>query len=675
MFFDSKNWLLAGSLLLFSQGLRAQGQEGFPLSNLDTNANPCVNFYQYAAGGWMQNNPMPETESRWGSFNILAKQNDVKIKVILEEAAKTPGLKGSQAQLVGDFYSSALDTLTLNKLGVKPLKAVLSKINGLKSPQDVARLSAELRPLGVGGLFSFYVGIDAKDSETHRIHLGQGGLGLPDRDYYLQTDVNSVRIRQEYVAHIDAMFKLAGIKEARAGERLLAMETELAKISMSRVERRDPDKTYHKYSLTEFYNMPAWAGFPWKIFFTTLQLKPFDAVIVSQPAFLQGLTTLLSKYKTADWKLYFKWQALNGSSNVLSGAIERESFRFYQGVLSGTKVMKPRWERSVNLVNGTLGETLGQLFVKKHFSPESKMKVSEMVENLREAFAERIDALAWMSAATKKQAMVKLGAFNYKIGYPDKWKDYSMVDIKKNTLYQNVQNVNRRKFQLMVDKIGQPIDKDEWGMTPQTVNAYYSASRNEIVFPAGILQPPFYDPEADDAVNYGGIGAVIGHEFSHGFDDKGSKFDAKGNLKNWWTAEDRAKFEARTAKIVAQYSRFEVLDSVYVNGALTQGENIADLAGLTMAYYALKASYSKKPAPEPIGGFSWQQRFFLGWTHVWSQNISEKELRRRILTDSHAPGKERVLGPLANMPEFWEAFGCTPGNPMIAPEDVRVVIW
>jgi putative endopeptidase len=674
-FFLSKTNLIAGAFLLVSQFIQGQDQEGFPLSNLDKNADPCTNFYQFAAAGWMQNNPMPETESRWGSFNILAKQNDVKIKLILEGAAKTPGLKGSQTQLVGDFYSSALDTNTLNKLAAKPLKSIIKKINRLKSPQDIAKLTAELRPLGIGGLFSFYVGIDAKDSEKHRVHLGQGGLGLPDRDYYLNTDEASERIRQAYVAHIDAMFKLAGIRENKAGARILAMETELAKISMTRVERRDPDKTYNKYQLEDFYKQPEWSAFPWEVFFTTLQLNTFDALIVSQPAFLKGMVELLDKYKTADWKLYFKWQALNDASNILSGAIERESFSFYQGVLSGTRVMKPRWERSVHLVNGNLGETLGQLFVQKHFSPESKMKVSELVENLREAFAERIDALDWMSPATKKQAMKKLGAFNYKIGYPDKWKDYSMVEIKKNTLYQNVQNVNRRKFELMVAKIGQPIDKDEWGMTPQTVNAYYSASRNEIVFPAGILQPPFYNPNADDAVNYGAIGAVIGHEFSHGFDDKGSKFDDKGNLKNWWTAEDRAKFEARTAKIVAQYSRFEVLDSVYVNGALTQGENIADLAGLTMAYYDLKASYNKKGVPDLIDGFNWQQRFFLGWTHVWSQNISEKELRRRILTDSHSPGKERVLGPLANMPEFWEAFGCTPGNPMVAPEEVRVVLW
>ncbi len=671
----TKNSLFLGIALLLGVEVQAQSPAGFPLSNLDPSADPCTNFYQYAAGGWMKNNPMPSTESRWGSFNMLAKANDLKIRAILEGAAAKKAPKGSAEQLVGDMYAAALDTSTLDKLGAKPLAPLMNEINALNSTKEIPSLMGKLRPLGIGGLFSFYVGIDAKDSEANRVQLGQGGLGLPDRDYYLKMDEENTKIRTAYVKHIDAMFALAGQKDPKAGERILNLETELAKISMSRVERRDPDKTYNKYTAEEFFSHPDWSAFNWMEYFTLLMVPDFDAIIVGQPDFLKGMVSLLQQYPLADWKTYYRWQAINGASNMLTTAMERESFNFYRGVLSGTQVMKPRWERAVDLVNGSLGETLGQLFVKEHFSPAAKKRVSEMVEELRTAFGERIQALEWMSAETKAQAMVKLAAFNYKIGYPDEWKDYSMVDIKRNTLYANMQNISKRRFQLMIEKIGKPVDKNEWGMTPQTVNAYYSASRNEIVFPAGILQAPFFNPQADDAVNYGGIGAVIGHEFSHGFDDKGSKFDAQGNLRNWWTEADRAAFEKRTQKIVEQYGRFEVLDGLFVNGALTQGENIADLAGLTMAYYALKNAIAKNGEPPLIDGFSWQQRFFLGWTHVWSQNISEKELRRRILTDSHSPGKERVLGPLTNMPEFWEAFNCNLGQPMVADENVRVTIW
>jgi putative endopeptidase len=664
---------------LFAVGMSmqtaAQDGKGFPLSNLDRTVDPCDNFYQFAAGGWMEKNPIPSTESRWGSFNILAKQNDEKIRIILEEVSKLKSDKGSPEQLVGDFYAAAMDTITLEKLGAKPLQPVLAKINGLQNQKQLAKLSADLRKMGVGGLFSFYVTLDAKESSINRVHLGQGSLGLPDRDYYLKSDAESEKIRQEYVKHIDAMFKLAGVKDAEAGKRILTFETELARFSMSRVERRDPDKTYNKYSIDAFYSDKALQAYDWKTYFTGITSTSFNHIILTQPDYLKKMADLLSKTSIADLQTYYRWQAINGASSLLNSAIETESFRFYRTVLSGTKVMKPRWERSVDLTNSYLGETLGQIFVKRHFSPQSKERVSLMVENLRTAFAMRIEALPWMSDATKKQAMIKLQAFTYKIGYPEKWKDYSKVVINRTSLYQNAMNVGQKSLALMLEKIEKPVDPTEWGMTPQTVNAYYSPSRNEIVFPAGILQPPFFDPKADDAVNYGGIGAVIGHEFSHGFDDKGSKFDAQGNLKNWWTEEDRARFDERTQKLVEQYNGFQVLDSVYVNGSLTLGENIADLAGLTMAYYALEAHLKKTGTPEPIDGFNWQQRFFLGWAHVWSQNITDKELRRRILTDSHSPGKERVLGPLRNMPEFWNAWGCSPGRGMVAEENDRVILW
>ncbi|MDP2187431.1 MAG: M13 family metallopeptidase [Sphingobacteriaceae bacterium] len=673
-----RNVYMAFVLLLGTQ-LQAQPlASGIPRENLDLSTTPCENFYQYAAGGWMKANPMPETESRWGSFNKLAKQNDEKIKVILDRLAKgsSPVAKGSPEQLVGDFYRSALDTAALERLGTKPVQPYLAKIDALKDKKDLMKLLGELRPAGFGGFFSFYVGLDAKNSQINIVNLGQGGLGLPDRDYYLKTDAPSLEIQKAYVAYMTRLFKLAGVSQAdNAASRVYAIEMQLAQASMSRVERRDPDKTYNKYSYADFSKDPALGYLKWQDFFAASATPDFKELVVGQVEFIKSLQPLIEKSSLTELKNYLKWSVLNSSAGMLTSNFEKAQFGFYQTTLSGTTVMKPRWERAVSLTNGSLGEVLGQLFVKEHFSKEAKAKVSEMVEHLRYAFKTRIEALDWMSETTKAEALVKLAAFEYKIGYPDKWKDYSKVDIRAGRLFENVVNTRRHGFAEMVAKIGQPVDKTEWGMTPQTVNAYYSPSRNEIVFPAGILQPPFYDPEAEDAVNYGGIGAVIGHEFSHGFDDKGSKYDASGNLSNWWTEEDRTQFEARTGKIVAQFNGYEVLEGININGSLTQGENIADLAGLTMAYYAYIHAKEGQDIGAEIEGYTWQQRFFLGWAQVWAQNISEKELRKRIITDSHSPGEYRVRGPLANMPEFWEAWGCTPGQGMVAPQEVQVKIW
>lgn len=651
---------------------------GISNENLDLSTTPCENFYQYAAGGWMKANPMPETESRWGSFNKLAKQNDEKIKVILDRLAKgsSPVAKGSAEQLVGDFYRSALDTAALERLGTKPVQPYLAKIDALKDKKDLMKLLGELRPAGFGGFFSFYVGLDAKNSQMNIVNLGQGGLGLPDRDYYLKTDAPSLEIQQAYVAYMTRLFKLAGVAKAEeAASKVFQLEKQLAQASMSRVERRDPDKTYNKFSYADFSKDPALGYLKWQDFFAASATPDFTELVVGQVDFIKSLQPLIEKSSLTELKNYLKWSVLNSSAGLLTSNFEKAQFGFYQTTLSGTTVMKPRWERAVTLTNGSLGEVLGQLFVKEHFSKEAKAKVGEMVEHLRYAFKTRIEALDWMSETTKAEALVKLAAFEYKIGYPDKWKDYSKVDIRADRLFENVVNTRRHGFAEMVAKIGQPVDKTEWGMTPQTVNAYYSPSRNEIVFPAGILQPPFYDPNAEDAVNYGGIGAVIGHEFSHGFDDKGSKYDASGNLSNWWTEEDRTQFEARTGKIVAQFNGYEVLEGININGSLTQGENIADLAGLTMAYYAYIHAKEGQDINVEIEGYTWQQRFFLGWAQVWAQNISEKELRKRIITDSHSPGEYRVRGPLANMPEFWEAWGCSTGQGMVAPQEVQVKIW
>jgi putative endopeptidase len=646
---------------------------GYDKTNMMENENPCDNFYDYAAGNWMKNNPIPESESRWGTFNILAKQNEDKIGAILEELVKSKNLtKGSPEQLSRDFYLSYLDSTQREFNKSTPILPLFIIVDGMDKKTEFASMASFLRENGAGGLFSHYVTVDAKNSATNILYFSQGGLSLPDRDYYLKSDSTNLNIRSEYVKYVSKMFGLANQNNSdELAKTILQMETDLAQISLSRVEQRDPEKTYNKMSKSEFTKNFDYLD--WNSMFK--DFPAFEELVVSSPGFYKNLGSIVEKYSLENWKTYFKWHILNSYAGVLSSDFEKASFYFYSTVLRGTKVSKPLKEKAIASVNSNLGESLGQLFVKKHFSPESKATVSLMVEELRTAFKERIELLEWMSPETKIKALEKLKAFNYKIGYPDKWKDYSDVNINSKNLVFNIQNLSQKKYKMMLDKIGQPVDPTEWGMTPQTVNAYYSPTRNEIVFPAAILQAPFFDPKADMAMNYGGIGAVIGHEFSHGFDDKGSKYDAIGNLNNWWTKEDRINFESRTKKIVEQFNRFEVLPSVFINGELTQGENIADLAGLTMAYYALKNVYTDKENKKSPDGFTWEQRFFLSWAHVWAQNISEKELRQRIITDPHSPGEYRVKGPLSNMPEFHNAFGCKPANKLFAPDSTRVILW
>ncbi|MDP2174422.1 MAG: M13 family metallopeptidase [Bacteroidota bacterium] len=655
-----------------------QPKKGYDSLNLDQSVLPCDNFYQFSVGGWMKNNPIPNTESRWGAFNILQKENEKKLKTILDKLLNDDAKysKGSDEQLLKAFYQSALDTQTTNQLGLKPILNEWKKIDVLRNIKDIGVLLANQKQRGFGNLFGFYVSIDAKNSQRNIVYMGQGGLSLPDVDYYTKEDEKSKNIRKEYVNHIQNMFALT--KETKSiegyGNLILNIETDLAKISMTRTERRDPVKTYNLYQYNQF--VKDFDYIDWGIFFKTVSQTSINEMVISQPQFFEKLGGLLKKYTLNDWKTYMKWHVLSSKAGILSKDFQNESFRFNSTVLKGTTQMKPISERSVNMVNAYLGETLGKAFVKQHFSEASKKEVSQMVENLRAVFKERIQNLDWMNDSTKAKAIAKLDAFTYKIGYTEKWKDYSKAKIEYNKLYDNIISISEISFGMMMSKLGKPIDKTEWGMTPQTVNAYYNSSRNEIVFPAGILQAPFYSPDADDALNYGGIGAVIGHEFSHGFDDKGSKYDKDGNLKNWWSSEDRVKFEQKTKKIVEQFNRFEVLDSVFINGSMTQGENIADFAGLTLSYYALKKQYQQSP-PNGIelDGFTWQQRFFLGWSLVWAQNISEKELRNRIITDPHSPGMYRVLGPLSNMPEFWEAFSCDNETKMKAKPNELVNIW
>jgi putative endopeptidase len=657
-----------------------KAQLGYNKEHMDPTVSPCEDFYRYAAGAWMDANPIPGTESRWSMFNVLGKQNDLKLKAILEEKTSKPLLPGTPLQQTQDLYRSAMDLSSIESSGIQSLIAQQKKVQQATNIKELLSLLGSFRANGMASLFGAYVSIDAKKSNTHILYFGQGGLGLPDRDYYLKTDEASEQIKVAYKNYISQLLGLCNLNETQTkAEAIFAIEKNLAEISMSRIEQRDPEKTYNKLSYATFKQQ--YPYFDWDSYLLTLNGNDKNLilgdVIVSNPTFFEKLNNLLTAHSLSAWKAYFEWQLANGMAAYLTTDFESAHFGFYQTTLRGTNEMKPRWEKAVGIVNAYLGEPLGRLFVERHFSPESKQKVSEMVEDLREAFGRRIEALEWMSPETKAKAKEKLQAFGYKIGYPDEWKDYSSIQIKANNLLANLHAINRFQSKQMMEKLNKPVDKNEWGMSPQTVNAYYSPTRNEIVFPAGILQAPFYDPKADDALNYGGIGAVIGHEFSHGFDDKGSKYDATGNLSNWWTEEDNKRFRERTGKIVAQFNRFEVLDGVFIKGELTQGENIADLAGLTMAYYALQKRKSLDPNAHKPGsdGFTWQQRFFLGWALVWAQNITEKELRNRIITDPHSPGRYRVVGPLSNMPEFHEAFSCSQLGTMHAKEEDRVIIW
>jgi putative endopeptidase len=647
--------------------------EAFSLSNLDTTANPCENFYQYSIGGWLKENPIPSTESRWSSFNVVNDSNNFKLRTILEEFAKTESTKGSMEQQLGDFYSTALDSNLSDQLGLKPLEAELNKIDAIDSKAAMIKVIADHKAIGVNSLFGIYVGQDDKNSEQYITHVYQSGLGLPDRDYYLKDDTKSKEIQNEYKKHIGKILSIAGMEDAEAlSETIYNLEYYLASKSMSRVDRRDPDKTYNKYTYRQLDEMSIHIN--WSDYFAAVGLTEVNEVIVSQPNFLKAADHAIDSISMENWKSYLKWRLIDSYASSLSNDFVNANFDFYGKTLSGRKEIKPRWKRALSMVNGNTGQLLGKAFVKRHFPEEAKAEVGQMVENLRAVFKERILALEWMSEETKEKALKKLASFNKKIGYPDKWRSYEGLEISEESLVQNLINAKRFNFAYSMNKLGKPVDKDEWFMSPQTVNAYYSSSKNEIVFPAGILQPPFYSYEADDAINYGGIGAVIGHEFTHGFDDQGSKYDADGNLKNWWSEDDRARFEERANLVVEQFDAYEPLDSLFVNGKLTLGENIADLGGTTLAYYALMKEVEGNE-PADIDGFNYKQRFFLGWAQVWHMNMTDEELRKRVATDPHSPGEYRVLGPLSNMDEFADAFGCEPGDEMVQADSAKAVIW
>lgn len=665
--------LLVGGAFVYKEGLK-----GVDVKSMDKKASPQDDFNQFANGKWMKNNPVPASEGKWTSFQILNERNYDILRNICESAAADKTAEpGSARGKVGNFYRLAMDSNKLEADNFAPLMMDFASIIVVIDNRDAMRQIGRMHKKGIPAFFGFYVGQDVKRSDTYSCYLTQGGLGLPDRDYYLKDDEKSKNIRREYVNHITNMLAMTdynGTQAREAAEQIMEIETSLAKASMTRVERRDPDKTYNKKTMADLEN--EYPQINWKGYFeiTGIDKKNPEFFVMGQPAFFKELNHIMAVTPIRTMRHYLKWNAVRNASGYLSNRFSAESFRFYGTVLTGTTEQKPRWKRAVNATNGAIGEILGQEYVKVVFSEDSKKRMNEMVDNLREAFKNRIEKLDWMSTETKTKALEKLASFNRKLGYPDKWTDYTALEIKTDSYLENNYRASTFDFNDNINKYGNPVDRQEWNMTPQTVNAYYSPLMNEIVFPAAIMQPPFFDPKADDAVNYGAIGAVIGHEFSHGFDDRGSKFDAKGNLNNWWTEEDRAKFDARTQLMVKQYNEFAVADSVHVNGEFTLGENIADFAGLTMAYDAYMLSIKDKE-PVKIDGFTPQQRFFIGYAQVWRSNARTEYLRQAVLTDPHSPAQFRIRGPLSNMPQFYEAFNVKPGDKMYRADSIRVRIF
>ncbi|RPD45448.1 M13 family peptidase [Hymenobacter sediminis] len=652
---------------------------GLNVANIDNSVNACDNFFQYASGNWLKNNPIPAAEVRWGSFNELADKNNALMRQILQEAAaNTSATKGSNAQKVGDYYATAMDSMAIEQAGLKYLQPELARINAIKDLKGVQNEIVRQQLYSTGAFYSAGVGQDEKKSTEYAFQLYQGGLSLPDRDYYLKDDARSKGLRAAYTTYLTNTFKLLGDNEATAAKNAAAVmriETRLAKASRTRVALRDPQANYNKMTVAEFNKQFPNLALPQSL--QAMKLGAVKTVIVGQPEFFKEESTMLKQEPLSDIKTYLRWHMTTSLTSALPKAFGDESFRFSQ-VLTGAKKQQPRWKRMNAATDRALGEAFGQLYVDKAFTPETKQKAMEMVANIREAMGEHIQQSDWMSDATKQEALKKLNAFTVKIGYPDQWKDYSSLNISRESYLKNVLAARQWASMDNLSKFGKPIDRKEWGMTPPTVNAYYNPPMNEIVFPAGIMQPPFFDPKADDAVNYGGMGAVIGHEITHGFDDQGRQYDSEGNLRDWWTKEDAAKFEQRADMVGKQYSAFSPLDSVFVNGKLTMGENLADLGGLNIAYTALqkelKKQYPNGNAPK-YDGFTPEQRFFLAWAQIWRTNARPEYLRQQVMTDPHSPAQFRTSGPLMNMPQFYEAFGCKEDAKMVRAQAERAKVW
>jgi putative endopeptidase len=655
----------------------AQTRRGFDPSNMDKNTLACTDFYQYANGGWLKNTQIPAAYSSWGSFNVLAENNRKVLHEILEEAAKnTNAVKGSNEQKIGDFYASCLDEAKREAEGMKPLVPELARIDKIQDLHGVQAQLAYMHRHGIPALFSFGSLPDLKNSAMVLGFAGQGGLSLPNRDYYTKTDEKSVKLRDEFVKHITNMFQLVGDSTEQAeknAQTVLSVQTRLAQNSRTPIELRDPTTQYHLMSPAQLKELTP--DFSWDDYRRGAGAPVTGDINVAHPEFFTALNKMMSEVPVADWKTYLRWHLITGAAPSLSSKFETENFNFFGKTIEGRKEQLPRWRRCVSATDASLGEALGQVYVARAFTPESKARMKTMVNNLIAAFRERLQKLDWMSEETRKQAIAKLNAFGQKIGYPDKWIDYSAFNVSRDSYLANV--LRSSEFDQVRDftKINKPVDRKEWGMTPPTVNAGYNSLNNDIAFPAGILQAPFFNSEADDAINYGAIGAVIGHEITHGYDDSGAEFDAQGNLKNWWTESDKKNFGARAECVVNQFTGFEAEPGLHLQGKLVSGESIADLGGLYVAYDAFMKSLQGKARPASIDGFTPEQRFFLGWAQVWASKDTPEFSRLLVQSDPHPLSRFRVNGPLSNMPKFAEAFQCKAGEPMVRGDAERCQVW
>ena len=649
-------------------------RSGLDLDGFDRRVRPQDDLYAFAAGRWLDSTPIPADRSNYGTFTQLEDQAKAAVRTVVESAAAAGAAAGTDQQKIGDFYASFLDSARIDVLGVQPLQEDFAGIAGIRTARDVYLWIGRLQRRGVAHPVQLYIGQDSKDSSVYLTGVYQSGLTMPDRDYYLKPDERSARARVEFEAYVQKLLALAGDRDAASGaKRIAALESRLANHHWSRVDNRDPVRTYNRVDLAAAAKLAP--GFDWQALLEGAGLDGRATVLdINQPSYVRELARLIRMMPVADWRLYLKFRVLDAYAPYLATDFERAHFEFHERSISGVEQPKPRWQRAVQTMDGAVGELVGKLYVEATFPPESKARMVALVENLRRAFAQSIDSLEWMSPATKEEARRKLAKITVKIGYPDRWRDYGSLTIRRDDLVGNVRRSSEFEFDRQAAKLGRPLERDEWLMTPQTVNAYYYPPMNEIVFPAAILRPPFFDPSADDAVNYGGIGAVIGHEISHAFDDQGRQFDGDGNLRDWWTFDDNVRFRARAGRLIEQFGAYSVLDAQKLNGELTLGENIGDLSGLAVSFRAYQLALGGVEAPV-IDGFTGPQRFFLGWGQIWRRKYRDDELRRRLVVDPHSPSEYRCNGIVTNLDEFHAAFGLQPGDVLYRPASDRVRIW
>lgn len=670
------NWLLLISVMMGSLACTKDTpkSKAINLADLDTTVSPATDFDNYANGGWKRRFPIPDEKSRFGSFDLLADTGEVQVQTLITEIASKKHEPGTVGQKIADFYNTGMDTVKIEADGLAPVQPLFDQISIIQGKEDVMSVVSDFHTKGIFPMFSFFSDADQKNSEMVVAYLYQGGLGMPDRDYYMKDDERSKEIQAAYLIHLQKMFVLTGVDEVTAkanAELVYNVEKRMASASMTLLEQRDPHKIYHKMNLEGLRKISPKIN--WGAYFERIGLQNPGEFIVGQPDFVAELSKMLNEVSVDDWKIYLKWQVINSLDSYLSKVFVDQAFDFFGKTLTGQKADRPRWKKVQGSTNNALSEAIGQMYVQKYFPAEAKKRMLDLVGNLKVSLGERIDQLAWMSNETKSKAREKLNAVNVKIGYPDNWRDYSALEVSTDSYVANVMRARNFDFKHMIGKVNKPVDRTEWMMPPQMVNAYYNPSMNEIVFPAAILQPPFFFMDGDDAVNYGAIGVVIGHEMTHGFDDQGRQYDKVGNLADWWTAEDARLFGERTKVLVDQFNNYTVLDTLKADGELSLGENIADLGGLNVAYHALKKVLAGDE--KPIDGFTPDQRFFLAYAHLWAQNIRDKEIIRRTKEDVHSLGRFRVLGPLRNMPEFHQAFNVKEGDYMYLSEADRAMIW